>query len=78
MSKINEAHSQVELKMHCTELKISDYLSRSNAQVFLLIKDQKTQNWTSSCSTEVIKGDSNPYFVKSMLVDYYFEELQEL
>ena len=75
---MSKAHSQVELKIHCTELTISDFLSRSNAQVFLLIKDQRTQNWTSSCSTEVIKGDSNPHFVKSMLVDYYFEELQEL
>ncbi|RHZ85897.1 hypothetical protein Glove_58g26 [Diversispora epigaea] len=73
MSKINKAHSQVELKIHCSEL------TRIDTQVFLLIKDQRTQNWTTtSCSTEVIKDDSNPHFVKSMIVDYYFEELQEL
>ncbi|RHZ85957.1 hypothetical protein Glove_58g32 [Diversispora epigaea] len=50
----------------------------SNSQVFLLVKDQRTQNWATLCSTEVIKGDSNPHFVKSMIIDYYFEELQEL
>ncbi|CAG8601774.1 211_t:CDS:2 [Diversispora eburnea] len=73
MSKIKKAHSQVESKIHCIEL------TRIDAQVFLLIKDQRTQNWaTTSCSTEVIKDRSNPHFVKSMLVDYYFEELQEL
>ena len=73
MAKIKKAHSQVELKIYCTEL------IRIDARVFLLIKDQRAQNWTTtSCSTEVIKGDSNPHFVKSMLVDYYFEELQEL
>ncbi|RHZ85960.1 hypothetical protein Glove_58g37 [Diversispora epigaea] len=78
MSKINKAHSRVELKIHCTELTISNYLSKSDSQVFLLIKDQRTQNWTTLCSTEVIKDDSNPRFVESMIVDYYFEELQEL
>ncbi|CAG8495519.1 2593_t:CDS:10 [Diversispora eburnea] len=73
MSKINKAHSRVELKIRCKEL------IRSNAQVFLLIKDQRTKNWTTtSRSTEVIKDDTNPHFVKNILVDYYFEELQEL
>ncbi|RHZ58585.1 hypothetical protein Glove_372g61 [Diversispora epigaea] len=72
MSKIKKAHSQVELKIHCSEL------AKRDAQVFLLIKDQRTQNLTTTSSTEVIKDDTNPHFVKSILVDYYFEELQEL
>ncbi|CAG8822667.1 25104_t:CDS:2, partial [Dentiscutata erythropus] len=70
MSRTTESHSQVELKIHCRQLITSDFLSRSNAQVYLLIKDQRTQKWaTTSCSTEVILSDANPDFVKIVHVN---------
>ncbi|RHZ54751.1 hypothetical protein Glove_423g24 [Diversispora epigaea] len=77
MARTNEA--QIELKINCTQLTTLDFLTRSNPRVYLLIKDQRTQKWTTTtCSTEVIMGESNPEFFKSLLVDYHFEELQEL
>ncbi|RHZ69519.1 hypothetical protein Glove_283g20 [Diversispora epigaea] len=73
------AHSQVELKISCRKLVDIDYLSKSDPQVILLIKDQKTLKWKSTLhKTEVIVNDLNPNFVKSILIEFLFEELQQL
>ena len=75
------AHSQVELKISCKNLVNLDFLSKSDPQVILLIKDVKTQRWNSTTTpykTEVVANDLNPKFVTGFIVDYFFEELQQL
>ncbi|CAG8529602.1 4858_t:CDS:10 [Diversispora eburnea] len=64
------AHSQIELKISCRKLVDIDYLSKSDPQVILLIKDQKTLKWKSTLhKTEVVINDLNPNFVKIVDVD---------
>ncbi|RIA94905.1 Copine-domain-containing protein [Glomus cerebriforme] len=72
------AHSQVELKLSCRDLSDLDYLSKSDPQIVLLAKDVRTQKWKpTNQQTEIIMNDLNPNFVKSFIVDYLFEELQQ-
>ena len=72
------AHSQVELKLSCTNLPDLDYLSKSDPQITLLAKDIRTQKWKpTNQQTEVVMNNLNPKFVKSFIVDYLFEELQQ-
>ncbi|CAI2170259.1 16459_t:CDS:10 [Funneliformis geosporum] len=73
------AHSQVELKLSCNDLPDLDYLSKSDPQIILLIKDIRTQKWKSTNQqTEVVMNNLNPKFVISFILDYLFEELQQL
>ncbi|GBB89250.1 hypothetical protein RclHR1_15930002 [Rhizophagus clarus] len=72
------AHSQIELKISCEKIADLDYLSKSDPQVILLAKDVRTQKWRpTNQQTEVIMNNLNPKFVKSFIVDYFFEELQQ-
>ncbi|CAJ0761505.1 20075_t:CDS:2, partial [Entrophospora sp. SA101] len=72
------AHSQVELKISCKNLKDLDILSKSDPQIVLLVKDAKTQKWRPTpFKTEVVMNNLNPTFVTGIVVDYLFEELQE-
>ncbi|CAG8555240.1 3599_t:CDS:10 [Acaulospora colombiana] len=78
MKDSSYAHAQVELKISCAELSNLDYLSKTDPQVVLLTKDSKTQRWCHPPhATEVIKNNKNPNFVKSIVVNYSFEELQQ-
>ncbi|CAG8470176.1 2681_t:CDS:10 [Funneliformis caledonium] len=73
------AHSQVELKLSCIDLPDLDYLSKSDPQIILLIKDIRTQKWKpTNQQTEVVMNNLNPKFVTSFILDYLFEELQQL
>jgi hypothetical protein len=66
------AHSKVELKISCQNL---PYLS---TQVILLAKDSQSQSWEqTSHETEVIKNSTNPDFITGIVVDYFFEVLQQ-
>ena len=72
------AHSQVELKLSCENLPDLDYFSKSDPQIILLAKDNRTQKWKPTNQlTEVVMNNLNPKFVKSFIVDYIFEELQQ-
>ncbi|CAG8544816.1 12004_t:CDS:10 [Acaulospora morrowiae] len=72
------AHAQVELKISCTDLPNLDYISKTDPQVILLSKDQRTQKWSNTPhATEVIENNLDPKFVKGIVVDYLFEELQQ-
>ncbi|CAG8523928.1 18607_t:CDS:10 [Acaulospora morrowiae] len=74
----SHAHAQVELKISCTDLPNLDYISKTDPQVILLSKDQRTQKWSNTPhATEVIKNNLDPKFVKGIVVDYFFEELQK-
>ncbi|CAG8454491.1 4311_t:CDS:10 [Ambispora leptoticha] len=73
------AHSQVELKLSCRNLPDLDYLSKSDPQVVLFVLDSNTMQWVDSGQrTEVVMNNLNPRFVKSFVLDYYFEMLQKL
>ncbi len=70
------AHSKVELRISCENLPRA--LHALSVQVILLIKDSKTQSWESTpYKTDVIANSLNPKFVTGIIVDYYFEELQQ-
>src|SRR5947209_9830209 len=73
------AHSQIELKISCKDLADLDYLSKSDPQVILLMKDARTRKWKSTpYKTEVVTNDLNPKFVTGFIIDYFFEEFQQL
>jgi hypothetical protein len=66
------AHSKVELKISC------ENLPYTSTQVILLVKDTQSQSWEqTSYETEVIKSSTNPEFVTGIVVDYFFEVLQQ-
>ena len=65
-------HSKVELKISCQDL---PYFS---TKVILLAKDSQSQSWVqTSYETEVITNTSNPEFITGIIVDYFFEVLQQ-
>src|SRR6266498_2970283 len=73
VTQTRHGHSKVELKISCENLP-----SLLSTQVILLFKDPKTQNYElTPYKTEVIANSLNPKFVTGIIVDYYFEELQQ-
>ncbi|CAG8454651.1 15828_t:CDS:10 [Acaulospora morrowiae] len=65
--------------MSCTELSDLDVFSKSDPQVILLSKNKKTRKWEETPhKTEVVMNNLNPKFVKGFVLNYVFEELQEL
>ena len=73
-TQTRHGHSKVELKISCENL--PHHISA--AQVEILIKDPNTQDYVSTpYKTEIIPNCLNPTFVTGIVVDYYFEELQQ-
>lgn len=65
--------------------------SKSDPQVWVFIHDSRTSQWNGTPTilsfeliskelgkTEMIKDNLNPKFATSVVVDYYFEEVQQL
>ncbi|KAL9649914.1 hypothetical protein ABK040_011387 [Willaertia magna] len=85
-----DASTKVELTISCNSLPNLDYLSKSDPQVILYIKDNIKQinnlsssmymnaNWIEYGRTEVVWDNLNPKFVKSFILDYRFETNQFL
>ncbi len=55
-----------------------DVTSKSDPQVYIFLKDHILKDWTEVGRTEVIQDNLNPKFAKSLVIDYYFEEVQNL
>ena len=63
---------KLELKFKCQSLPCY------SSQVILFTKDQRSQEWElTPYKTEVINNSLNPEFVKDIVVDYNYEELQQ-
>jgi hypothetical protein len=80
-----ELCSKIELRFECKDLPNLDILSKSDPKIFIFL-EQKTINtsgeqdikWIKVGTTEKINNDLNPSFLKSFIIDYYFEMIQKL
>jgi len=70
--------SSIELTVSCRDLIDADVFSKSDPMVVLFIQEQNTQKWKEFGRTEVIQDNLNPDFVKKFIIDYFFEERQNL
>ncbi|RWS28392.1 copine-8-like isoform X2 [Leptotrombidium deliense] len=70
--------SKVELSISCRNLINADYLSKSDPQCVVHLKDSYQGNYIEIGSTEVIDDNLNPDFVKKIPIDYNFESVQTL
>ena len=72
----DELKMQVELHFECKELKNMDKGSLTDSVVVVYTKNKGQYERVGR--TEVITDNLNPVFVQSVVLDYYFEERQEL
>uniref|UniRef100_H2ZQ72 C2 domain-containing protein n=1 Tax=Ciona savignyi TaxID=51511 RepID=H2ZQ72_CIOSA len=69
-------HSKVELRISCKDLLNKDLLSKSDPIcAVMLMRDGR---WYEQGRTEMILNNLNPQFAKTLVLDYYFEEVQKL
>lgn len=72
----------VELSLELSSLANFDVLSKSDPQVFVYMGERGTTGtatrWRLVGATEMIRDNLNPKFSKSVPVDYYFEEVQQI
>ncbi|KAF2074544.1 hypothetical protein CYY_004171 [Polysphondylium violaceum] len=69
--------SRIELRFKCTKLANLDVLSKSDPQIYVSEK-RGNRPLTYIGKTEKIKNNLNPIFATPILIDYYFEESQDL
>jgi len=81
----NQLCSKIELRFSCTNLPNLDTLSKSDPKIFIFLEQEtydtngnKNVKWIQIGSTEIIKDNLNPTFLKSLIIDYYFEIIQKL
>eukprot|EP00027_Filamoeba_sp_ATCC50430_P000378 CAMPEP_0168556542 /NCGR_PEP_ID=MMETSP0413-20121227/8939_1 /TAXON_ID=136452 /ORGANISM="Filamoeba nolandi, Strain NC-AS-23-1" /LENGTH=553 /DNA_ID=CAMNT_0008587497 /DNA_START=38 /DNA_END=1699 /DNA_ORIENTATION=+ len=70
--------SKVELSFSCSKLKNLDITSKSDPQLYVFLQPPRTTTWTEIGKTEQIQDNLNPKFAQSVVVDYYFEEVQNM
>ncbi|KAL5473586.1 hypothetical protein EMCRGX_G028088 [Ephydatia muelleri] len=68
---------KVELSVSCSNLKDRDHFSKSDPAVFLYSKGREVE-WTKVGRTEVIENNLNPKYSTTFLLEYRFEEVQNL
>lgn len=73
----NQPLSKVELSIRCQDLKNMDFFSKSDPMVVIFMQDSN-RRWREYGRTELIMDNLNPEFVKKFIVDYYFEEIQNV
>jgi len=81
----NQLCSKIELRFSCRDLPNLDTLSKSDPKIFIFLEQQTFDstgqpvvNWIKVGSTERINDNLNPTFLKSFIIDYYFEMIQKL
>eukprot|EP01080_Neovahlkampfia_damariscottae_P009947 gene9947-2268_t len=70
--------SKIELGISCKSLIKLDLLSASDPQVFVYEMNKKQKKWNLVGKTEQHKDEPNPQFKKTFMMDFKFEETQEL
>ncbi|KAF0978021.1 hypothetical protein FDP41_002976 [Naegleria fowleri] len=76
-----QCSSKVELHISCRNLRNMDVLSKSDPRVLVYIgfpQNNPQFTWRLLGETETVKDNLNPNFVKSFVLDYFFEETQPL
>ncbi len=70
----------VELSVRCSGLRDKDILSKSDPVCVLFRKGgrQKQQGWVESGRTERVKDSLDPQFSKKFVLEYSFEERQQV
>jgi len=72
--------SKIELRFSCKDLPNLDTLTKSDPKIFIFLEKkiidtngQTISNWERVGATEKIDNNLNPTFMKSFIIDYYFE-----
>ncbi|CAM9344036.1 unnamed protein product [Bubo scandiacus] len=74
----NVPGTKVELTVSCRNLLDMDTFSKSDPVVVLFVQGSGSSEWKEFGRTEVIDNTLNPDFVRKFVLDYYFEEKQNL
>ncbi|XP_065287256.2 copine-8-like isoform X1 [Dermacentor albipictus] len=69
---------KVEISVSCRQLKLKDVFSKSDPMCVLFMRTCNTDQWWEVGRTEMIRDCLDPDFVTKFIVDYYFEERQQL
>ncbi|XP_044157176.1 copine-9 [Bufo gargarizans] len=70
--------TKIEITVSCRNLLDMDTFSKSDPVVVLYIQGVGNKEWTEFGRTEVIDNTLNPDFVRKFVLDYFFEEKQNL
>ncbi|KYO33170.1 copine-5 isoform X1 [Alligator mississippiensis] len=70
--------TKVELTVSCRHLLDKDTFSKSDPLCVLYTQGIETKQWREFGRTEVIDNTLNPDFVRKFILDYFFEEKQNL
>lgn len=70
--------TKIEITVSCRSLLDVDTFSRSAPVVVLYVQGIGTKEWREFGRTEVIDNTLNPDFVRKFVLDYFFEEKQNL
>ncbi|KAM6925096.1 copine-5-like [Xenentodon cancila] len=70
--------TKVEITVSCRNLLDRDTFSKSDPLVVLYTQGVESKQWREFGRTEVIKNTLNPDFVRKYILDYFFEEKQNL
>ncbi|XP_051910901.1 copine-8 isoform X2 [Hippocampus zosterae] len=70
--------TKVELSVSCRNLLDRDTFSKSDPLVVLYTQGVECKQWREFGRTEVIDNTLNPDFVRKYILDYFFEEKQNL
>uniref|UniRef100_A0A4W5MDI0 Copine Vb n=1 Tax=Hucho hucho TaxID=62062 RepID=A0A4W5MDI0_9TELE len=70
--------TKVEITVSCRNLLDKDTFSKSDPLCVLYTQGVETKQWREFGRTEVIDNTLNPDFVRKYILDYFFEEKQNL
>ncbi|XP_040214968.1 copine-9 isoform X1 [Rana temporaria] len=70
--------TKIEITVSCRSLLDMDTFSKSDPVVVLYLQGIGNKEWTEFGRTEVIDNTLNPDFVRKFVLDYFFEEKQNL
>ncbi|XP_049319113.1 copine-9 isoform X2 [Astyanax mexicanus] len=70
--------TKIEVTVSCRNLLDVDTFSKSDPVVVLYVQGIGTKEWREFGRTEVIENTLNPDFVRKFVLDYFFEEKQNL
>ncbi|XP_066527457.1 copine-9 [Hoplias malabaricus] len=70
--------TKIEVTVSCRSLLDVDTFSKSDPVVVLYVQGIGTKEWREFGRTEVIENTLNPDFVRKFVLDYFFEEKQNL
>ncbi|KAL6058939.1 hypothetical protein STEG23_022127, partial [Scotinomys teguina] len=70
--------TKVEITVSCRNLLDKDMFSKSDPLCVMYTQGMENKQWREFGRTEVIDNTLNPDFVRKFIVDYFFEEKQNL